>query len=322
MSDPTPQQQLAAALTGEVTSPSAAGAGSFTALVNALPPYGNQNWAASLITLFADMVAIAMPDTQPTWDYVAAGFPYPIEYVGPATYAEAFYPGFGPSAATEQVATATAAAGLTFWRDYGTALNSQAALNCNPGWAGQENASQIAADLTAFDQTLHPHLQVCVAASLQYVFSPTSVVYTTIANAGSAADTLVQLAAAMQGENFRAIFNEMVNGDDADAATWFLYLLWNTADSLGSSDVDDLITTVLKSGLDVPGEIGPGTWSNGGYVGWHNPLSGRDLPAVAIAAMTSMSLWNLQDPDGDWIPYGHNPSYGEMYLYLGKYWHP
>lgn len=316
MSDSTQQQLVNALLGGSVSSEG--DAGSLSVLTNALPPYDDPDFDASMIDLFADMIAIALPTDQPTWDYVEAGFPYSIQYVGPATYAEAIYPGFGPSEATQLVATAMAPAGPTFWTDYGIALTSQAAVNLESSWAVNQDSNQIDADLTSHDQALQPYLQTCVAASLQYVFPATSAAYEGIAADGSAAATLGQLTAAMQQESFRATFNEVATGDGAQAASWFLYVIWNTATSLGCADVDALIATVAGSGLVIPGEVGPVSWSNGDYSGWHKSLSGADLPAITLTNMAAASPWQIE-PDDEWLPYT-GPPFALMFILWNRYW--
>jgi len=318
MTDVTAQQALATALLGGSTV-STEDADPLTPLINALPPYGDPDFEGSLIDLFAAMIAIALPTDQPTWDYVEAGFPYPIQYVGPGTFAEAIYPGYGPSEATQSVASATAPAGPTFWTDYGIAVTSQAAVTCEPGWAANQDSNQVSADLTSHDLALQPYLQTCVAACLQYVFPATSTVYADIADQGTAARTLEELSAAMLQENFRATFNAMAGGDDAEAASWFLYMLWNTAASLGCPDVDAMIATVSGSGLGVPGGVGQGSWSNGGYSGWHKALSGADLPAVTLTNLAMTSPWQIEDPNDDWLPYV-GPEYASMFMLFNRYW--
>jgi hypothetical protein len=273
------------------------------ALINALPYYGSFDWETAYRGALINLLQVSLPNAfikaEPeyrnfvhVWDY---------GYNGPFSgYRDAFFHGIGPTAATFQIANLVSGVNGNlnsgWWGNYALAVLTDAVRQAA---SPPLDTNKLSADLASYNQSLLPALSASYLAVFEQGYSPTRSALAAIASENQTQAACTLLTNAINDGQFTLDINDAVNlpGPGADAATWFLFNLWISLKALGAPDVNDLIGQFQQSGLTVPGQVGQGSWWNGGYITWFIALSGSDLLST-IASIAGADLPEIVYEDG------------------------
>lgn len=248
------------------------------ALIDALPFFGNPAWNSAFRSALANLAAANLPNNavSPEPDTSRVVYWYNGPYSG---YRDAFFTGLVQSAAASNAAAQMQAvnAGLTgaWWGQYAVALLTDAVRS--KVHLSLDTAA-LTARLASGNSTILPPLSAAFLAVIGYGFAATASAYAVITSAGKQAMALQQLTASVTSSKFIANSNQAMSmgGDSTTAATWFLYNNWILLKLLGGN-ADAVISQAIAAGLNVPSEVGAGSWWNGGYTQWFTGLSGADV---------------------------------------------
>jgi hypothetical protein len=261
---------------------------SLQTLLDALPYYGDPDFESAHRDTLSQVLQLNMANDPiaPQPDQSGPGYSVTYVYQGHDGYADAFFHAKAPS-----LAVAAVEAGVR-------AQNGQ----LNPGWwqkyalavvtdAAQQAASvpvdtgKLAGDLSSLNSAFLPALTASYLAVFRFAFDPTVAALGDISDIGQACS---DLTTALGDAQFTANINAAISmgGDSTSAAVWFLYNLWVTLAALSCSNVDGEIEALRSGGLNVPGEVGPQSWWNGGYTTWYSPLAGPDVVQAAAGIFT------------------------------------
>lgn len=264
-------------------------------LIDAMPFFGSIDWENAHRGALSNLMAVNMPnngispqpdDSGPWYAYYRTSYTYKGPYSG---YRDAFFSGLAQSAAASAVLSGVTKvnSGMNgaWWGNYCvTALSDAIRLSLSAGL----DTGKLSGDLSAHNSTFMPALSASYLAVFATGYSPTTAALNAITPAQFQQAALILDQGIVSGE-FTANINESLamGGDSATAATWFLFNLWIALSSLGVQDVDTKIAGYQQAGLNVPVQVGPGEWWNGGYTAWFAPISGADFQQLAASGISA-----------------------------------
>ncbi|HTJ10489.1 MAG TPA: hypothetical protein VL547_00610 [Dinghuibacter sp.] len=265
------------------------------ALLDAIPYYKDDQVGVVHRAALTNLLAIYLPYATP--------MPQPPEqkkwrahfYIGdPKAYGEAFFPQLDitPVASSSAVAVQQAdpRRNGVWWGRYGVVVLTDAIRKKIPV---NLDTARLDEDLSAYARALDPVLAASYMAVLTDGYEPTAAALRGIEPV-SRPEAVALLEQAIEAGQFTANVNELLamGGEDAIAASWFLFNLWIILKMLGLVDVDAAILRFKNSGLNVPPQLDPGAWWLGGYVSWFVPLDGYALLPMASAGIgLDMPQW-------------------------------
>lgn len=171
-----------------------------------------------------------------------------------------------------------------FWGNYAIALLTDA-IRLNYGYAVKTDS--LLKDLEQY----HSLLQTAISAGYLSIclndYAPTQSVFAKIKVAGLEKTCCAELKESLLHGDFTANINQAIaqGGDQAAAATWFLYNIWIDFLAMGCNEVDEIINQCIQEGMAVPDMVSAGRWWNGGYANWLIPLNGKDVSDAAEETM-------------------------------------
>lgn len=252
-------------------------------LIDALPYYGNPDMQLSLHQTLANLMECYLPN-----DFIAA---QPTKTVGLCTnmysyngpyngYQNAFFNGVVKTTAAMSVYSLCQGVSSTYssswWSNYAVSvLTDCIRQNASVSIDTNKLASDLQNDNTAF----MPALTASYLGALTWAYVPTYTALNVIKTAGQTQDACDLLVAAITDNQFTANINQAISmgGMAATAAIWFEYNLWVTLTALGAANVNGIISSASKNGLNVPYMVGPNNWWNGTFNIWYTPVSGNDV---------------------------------------------
>jgi hypothetical protein len=265
-------------------------------LLDALPYYANPDWTSAHRGTLANVLATNMPnDSMTMWDSLNE------EGNIDEGYRDCFYGGVVQTAAAQSVMALAAAAKPSldggFWSRYSVSILADAARLYCTRTLNDLRLSELDDRLNSRHAEFLPALTASVLAVYESGFAPTSDALAALSSLDKT-QALSQLTAALASGDFAAEVNPSLEaGGEITAGTvWFLYVLWVTLRALGAPDVDALIAQGGSAGLEIPAEVGPHAWWEGGYSYWYAPLSGRDVSDSTRAVINAD--WNEVWPSG------------------------
>jgi hypothetical protein len=328
---PQLQQQLVQDLVGAASVLHVADDGmmpSLVALLDALPAYADPTWLATHRGVLANLLETSLPNdpVAPQPSESSGDDEDSYQYTGPYSgYQDAFFGGVGaePAAATVSgLVQSTISQGTPWWGTFGLAVLTDAA-RLSPGLS--VDTGHLSSDMASYQATLLSALSATVLGVYQAGFAPTATALGTITTAaGQAPAALAQLTAALTSQQFTANVNQSLamGGNSTSAATWFLYNLWITLKALGAPDVDGVIGQAQAAGLQVPAEVGPGSWWTGGYGSWFLPITGTDVTPQAGPTLGADMPETGTSYNGQWgssVPF-YPPAVGNGYASSLCFW--
>ncbi|MVN85637.1 hypothetical protein GO986_02545 [Deinococcus sp. HMF7620] len=264
-----------------------------TALVNALPYYGDMTIEQVHRSALATLLEVNMPNPGIAPHPSDSGFGYYTSYSYNGNfsgYQNAFYSGVALSATANAVATQVQAASGNlnnqWWGNFGvTVLTDAVRLAVSPSL----DTGKLSTDLSSDNAALLPALSASYLGVFSTGFSPTAAVVSAVLGAGQGSAAVSLLSDAAVKGQFTSNINQAVamGGDSTNAAVWFLFNLWISLKALGAPNVDDIIQRSAAGGLTVPAQVGPGVWWSGGYTSWFAALSGSDVSAQAAGTIAA-----------------------------------
>ena len=321
------QQQLVQELFGAASSATGAVSPALTSLIDALPYYGDPDFEAAHRGALTNLLEVNMPNSgiaaQP--DQAGVGYYSVYAYSGSFSgYQSFFFSGISQTSPAASVADVVLAENQNmhdaWWGNYAVSVLTDAIRLTIPITL---DTGKLAGDLSNANAAFLPCLAGSYYAVYQNGFSPTANALGVIVSTGQTQQACTSLQSLISSGQFTANVNQAISlgGDSTAAAVWFLFNLWITLKALGCSNVDGAISQFSTAGLNVPAEVGPQSWWNGGYTSWYSALSGSDLAGLFQPAITAdMPETETSSIGDDTQPFEQDVSLSDGYSQSLCYW--
>jgi hypothetical protein len=263
------------------------------ALIDSLPALNADALLESVYGTLGTIVEMYLPNdglqAQPGEPGMCATV---YQYSGPYTgYQNAFYTNVTLSSAAAKVVQlvmgVSGSLNANWWAKYAVAVLTDAISSSKISVS--IDTDKLSNDLSSYNTAFLPALTPAYVGIFQLGYSPTCNALNSITSAGQSSAVASLLEAAILDGYFTTNINTAMSGggDGAQAAVWFEFNLWVSLQALGVADVNGFIQQAINSGLDVPIQVGPNYWWNGGYTTWYSALSGTDVLPVAAATINT-----------------------------------